>query len=1173
MPAHIAKHKFVLLVSCLVAGLAVVFSLTQAADDKNDPKVELPATPSVKISTVPETAQPGSEVALYAKYEEFIGQNMVFNWCVDDTPLNSLYAGSSDQIYLKVVGGNGQEYPDGSKIIKRKSEGANAKEKVYIEYVTKEDKGPNKGKTVRKEMEDSGAHYVPVLQNEWGRLYGGRGFCKTAPWPIQWDNADWLNTGMFRYSHREKDDPDCTGVCYRLPDPEPHIQAENLRNQTLITMFGLENISFANPQITYKWAPYKYKYDSQGNLTYQKAERNEHLLDPLNESKEAFTAGSTESYRLVDSGRVGYYQKKLGEAGYGVECEAAVVGGKRKCLIYEAYEYIDVVQATKITKSQTADWLGAGAKPGNNHQPLHSVTTYNYYYADIMWSKVVNGKVKVRYYAAPEVVYNAAGFQSFWQKYFNETRTDIPTQEESWEACLSRRGVKKKPVWTQHYNCSYAERSLFPTAFAQIAGKLFLPSWNDNRYNIGQGIENAVSMSRVFSGMTEKESKQWQQGSPRGGGSDKGLLMYRDRDQDGLPDLWEMRYFGAMAGKQVQKGGEEVQKIHFPPCCSDKPADQEIDVTNFVKTVSGDDDWDDDGYAWSNYAEANTNGDPWSSAGIGPYIEKSKVPGSSKSGMANALGDNEFTNYEEFVAGTDPTVADSDGDGVPDEADFSGVEQTAINLKLNKIKTGEDYKVSLRTYGKTTRSSYEGEKDYARVDAVKNLKESGGLALEIKLAVTPGNATLNDDIQVKAAVGNIQNVDPKALYYKWYLNDVPVPSAADGSKYASYECPCTPQYLSFANALGKQSGFGKDTLRFSAAQGVSQACTGVKVMLEVFDPSTDETTIARTEVPVLMDSSFVKTVVCNDSDKKAGKCTDANDKTKSGVNKKNIGVRGGDRVKYKVDLEGYNEASCGVSVGKATSTGQNANREAFMKDLIYRWSVDGVEMTDKSGKGEKFQEITIETTAEARTTTTNKGSSAADASEKDSHFIEVKVYDDKNKLVARKREGIKVMGASVEINPISGINKKPTSKSGEITYEAKKGAKVSVKAIAQYFKPTDKQKFAFTWKRNDEQVNKSTTEKQAGQLDIVAGEKNKTEEEIEVHIASLSPQGQEVEKSDGAITIKVVDDSQSSNSPKAFIENFVPDSIRSVFNIVLTLSAAALVMIFTFGLFGNRSKD
>ncbi|MBU1178530.1 hypothetical protein KJ903_04955 [Patescibacteria group bacterium] len=1220
MPIYIKKYKFALLMSCLAVGLIVGFGFSQAADDTKI-EVELPTTPTVEISTVPSTVQPGAEIALYAKHTEFMGENMFDNWCIDDTPLNSLYAGSSDQIYQRVVDGTGKEYPEGAKVIKRKSgKTATDKEKVYIEYVTKD----KNGKSIRTEKEDAGAKYVPMIKNEWGRLYGGKGFCRTPIFPMS--SSSWIRTGLIPLSVSYGYMPKGWGCQGKMNCGGPtayydnHLEFTNTMEniQTVVTLFGEENLPFMDPRLWYKSAPYRHKLDKNGNSLYKNAAENTYLLDPLGEGKAAFEVSGSESFRMVDVNKIDTYSQKLAEAGYDVKCESNIVGGKRKCRVYETYEYVSVAKATNLSKSMADAWTepvatGEMIKSQSEGSDVETITpeyenAYNnlipaphcnncavhYYNSEVVWGSVKNGMVKVRYTYVPEVLYNGKEFVDFFKTYFDKDVTSYKTRtgrtvdykaDYTWEQCLYDYDIEGADLAKQHALCGVSRRSSFGPAFNEIASVLFSPSWNVNRYSLTKGNENVVAMYRVFSGMTENEADKlkWKEGSPRPGGSDEGYPMYRDRDGDGLPDLWEMRYFGAMAGKEVQAGDSEVKKIEFPPCCSTDAAGQKTDIMNFINAVAPDVDWDVDGFSWENFQES-TSSKPWSAAGLGPYIEKSKAPGSSAVGMENAPGDGVFTNYEEFVAGTDPTIADTDKDGVPDEADFYGLEQNAINVKLNKTKTGEDYKITVRAYGKSTRSSYKGQKDYARADAVKKMKESGGLSLEVKLAVTPGNVTIADDIMIQAAVGNIQSVDPKALYYRWYINDIPVPSVNDGSKYSTFECPCTPQYMSFAKALGEQSGFGKNTLKFTAAQGVSQACAGVKVMLEVFDPSSDETTITETEIPVLMGAHFVKAIKCNDTDKKAGKCTPTNDKSTGGVDAKTKGgVRQGDQIEYKVDLDGYNEASCGVSTGTqktgvaTNKTQRAANEEAFMNELVYRWSVDGAEQTDKSGKGSKFRENIVEATATARSTATNKGTSTSDASEQNDHYVEVKVYDSKNKLVARLREGIKVMGAYVDVTPVlsASIKKQPTTKDGKVSYQANKGDKIKVQAIAQYYRPTDKkQKYVFTWKRGGNQVNQSTVENRLGEIEIVAGQGNVTEEVLEVQIDSLSATGKVEESNKGELKIKVVDNSPGgAGAAKSFIEGFIPDGVKNAFNIFITLSAAALVMVFTFGFLGNRGRS
>lgn len=1201
MPKLIKKYRYSLLTILLIGGLVVVLNFSVAAEE-----IKKPELPALKIKSVPETVQPGAEIALTAEHTNFAQENMFTNWCIDGAPLNSFYAGSTDVVTLVVMDGDGKEYPEGSKIIKRK---AKDEEEVFIERVVESKKN---NKMTREEIKVKEARYVPKIQNEWGRLYGGTGFCD---YPFDYMakekgyNSDFVLQAWFSGSQA------ASFKNYGKSGYEPDGYAPTI----VALIAGVGKVPFISPPLS-------------GNLVpapsySEPAEKNDKLEDPLGKgASKAYENtkdqnGKNYAYRDLDTDDISKYTEKMKEKGYDVVCVAGSDKNKSRCVVKESFVYVKISEVQDKVKEfekkdmkVDIDWGSRGQiKEKKDGKDITSTT------------------VKLRLWSYPaQGSTNVDKFKDYWKDEFGTP----PSAQETAGKCGGGCNFSSSDL-SCHYGepdsnglCTKVE--LFgsskvappiPATAYDYLNRIYLKyrksTWQENRWRTGlkNGKKvNRYATFRVFSkrGSTET-TDQYKDGDIRGGGADKGLPIYSDQDDDGLPDLWEMRYFGSLAGKEVKKPGssgsqslstsgsgstkrEVTGRVYFPPCCtvikkgdaeSKKKSDKE--VSDFLVSVLPNDDWDADGFDWTLYKDREANWFPaeWS-AGLGPAIERTKVPDATKKGKDNYAGDKVFTNYEEFVAGTNPIKEDTDGDGIPDELDFYGLDQASMKIKLNKVKSGGDYTVTARTYGKTTRGSYKNERSYYRTDAKKVMKEGGGLGLQVKLAVTPGNVTVNDDIVVKAAVGNIQNVDADSLFYRWYLNGFKVRSVeGEAGKYSDKECPCTPEAMSMANALGEQSGFGKDSFKFAARYGSNQPCVGIKVMLEVTDPKTDQTSIAQTEIPVLMDANFIKTVSYNKNEKnKAGKNATAPDKSKSSVDPKK-GLRQGDTVEYKVKLDGYNEAACGVASGAKSSPGGDttAYQNEYMKDLVYRWNVDGVDRKNKSGKGLKFQKLDVEATASGRMTPKNRGSSTADATEKDDHYVEVKVYDSKNKLVAHKREGIKILKAFVELKPTKNsieniLKKKPTDKSGKTTYSAKKGDKVKIKASAQYYKPAQGQKFTYTWYRNDKELPKSpSVTERVAELEYTAGDDKSSlkEDKFKVVIASLDKDGKTtMESNEGEITITVVDDSQGGLAgPKSFIEGFIPDSIRNVFNVFITLSVAALVMVFAFGFVGvsGRGRD
>src|SRR3989339_1048199 len=99
----IKKHVYWPAVLIIIASLMMFFNFSLSADP------EPTDFPSLKVKTIPETLQSkGGEMTLNAEYEGFEGSDLFVNWCVDNVPLNSFYAGSSDVVTYDYIGFDGK---------------------------------------------------------------------------------------------------------------------------------------------------------------------------------------------------------------------------------------------------------------------------------------------------------------------------------------------------------------------------------------------------------------------------------------------------------------------------------------------------------------------------------------------------------------------------------------------------------------------------------------------------------------------------------------------------------------------------------------------------------------------------------------------------------------------------------------------------------------------------------------------------------------------------------------------------------------------------------------------------------------------------------------------------------------------------------------------------------
>lgn len=130
--------------------------------------------------------------------------------------------------------------------------------------------------------------------------------------------------------------------------------------------------------------------------------------------------------------------------------------------------------------------------------------------------------------------------------------------------------------------------------------------------------------------------------------------------------------------------------------------------------------------------------------------------------VAGITGDGKFTNYEEYIWGTDPNAKDTDQDGTVDEADVSGVDQDEFAYTAKGEGVLVD-KVRATTVGKTSQRRVFINSEEKNV-IINNME-----AFQIELAMSPEEP----DVEHLPVI-TVEPVNPVSdddfIEYTWYMN-------------------------------------------------------------------------------------------------------------------------------------------------------------------------------------------------------------------------------------------------------------------------------------------------------------------------------------------------------------------------------------------------------------------
>lgn len=429
-----------------------------------------------------------------------------------------------------------------------------------------------------------------------------------------------------------------------------------------------------------------------------------------------------------------------------------------------------------------------------------------------------------------------------------------------------------------------------------------------------------------------------------------------DIDEDGLSDSWELKYFGKYAGKKlpvrlpefpkdfpnflkeafekiVKDNATSIAAINLPDEKNKDKTPQDI-YGKFLESVKPEYDVDGDGFFFGDnfgrclddYPEMldkgnapaeivklynfeacwkSTTGVFWDTFFPGPISEpwQAGVPYAKLSGkgaydgLEFEMGDGTFTIGEEYVFGTNPVEPDTDNDGVPDEADVTGYNQSSVPLKIQKT---DDYTIDVHLYGKTMKGSLAVGPDYAFPKETNNtpyrywrtdlenqkLKVGGGLNLPTSLIYSPDPVTiLNKElvsgqgagpVKVQAASASEGSYEGSLLYI-WYLDGVmlPVQLSEEDAKKEEFKFLSATALKDWRDNTGDQrkylSGFGRDTLAFGVDFGEEifkkthpgktlSACQSRGVALDVVESGTGRSSHGEINIPIGSVVNFGKPV-------------------------------------------------------------------------------------------------------------------------------------------------------------------------------------------------------------------------------------------------------------------------------------------------------------------------
>ena len=656
-----------------------------------------------------------------------------------------------------------------------------------------------------------------------------------------------------------------------------------------------------------------------------------------------------------------------------------------------------------------------------------------------------------------------------------------------------------------------------------------------------------------------------------------------DTDNDGMNDEWEMRFFG---GRSIVQEGEETEDGE--PTVVNYPLEPRAELLALV-TPDGDPDFD--GWIY-NYTDAHYEDDDDdrhpSSGGNYDNPDALRIPriGRDGAGNENGIGDGSWTNYEEFVAGTDPLNPDTDGDGISDGLDWAGNQQDIIPVDVEK-DWGDKYSVHVNAFG-ITQSYKDGEtnKDnkYYRVmypnynplggnetittEGDNIISVGTGLAFETAMGYSPAPALAGDDsVTITAETTKIGETRGLDLHFKWFV---------DGEEYVTENDE---------GGQDSEAGFGKKSMQFNPSRG---PCEYHTVGLEVTETKTRKISYNEMEIRMGFPIEFNKRILGNADSNKEGYYDfnervgteqswqdlrlDAEDPLLSQVNP-DVGYRKGDIVELTVNnITDPTTIQCGD---------EGDTFEDYLNGISYSWNYTRKQQETKSGLGPGYKSAIFIVEEDPRTEEGANGQRAGTLLEQSNEYAAIEVSDKSGAVIGRLNEDMVAIAPTINFE-ISGAEQGTSEENGETVFRAEPGADVTVTADLSYFRPSVG--FEYVWKRNNVIVGElrnsldtsSSYTFQAG-IGLDGQPVDISDEMITLEVVNtISSPGDDdrvqsiSESSDQAATIELITESPGGvDVISGALKGFLPSYYRNVFNLAMAAAATCLVVILALGFTGG----
>lgn len=128
------------------------------------------------------------------------------------------------------------------------------------------------------------------------------------------------------------------------------------------------------------------------------------------------------------------------------------------------------------------------------------------------------------------------------------------------------------------------------------------------------------------------------------------------------------------------------------------------------------------------------------------------------------------TNLEEYIFGTNPLIADTDGDGFTDGQDLAGLGQIKLNFTIpDSVKAGDILEIRLTTLGKAFQQ-FDRETDLVKVDS-SVVQVKIGDSEQVQAALSASNLTPipGEKVTLTTTLGDTA-YHPGLLTYSWFIN-------------------------------------------------------------------------------------------------------------------------------------------------------------------------------------------------------------------------------------------------------------------------------------------------------------------------------------------------------------------------------------------------------------------